>query len=108
VRGVNWFDEYKIDEMANKSGYGIADYVLFGDDGLPLAVVEAKRTSANVENGRQQAVLYADFLEKKFGRRPILFLTNGYETRIWSDNITPNALYRAYIPSGIWKKNLIK
>jgi len=88
-RGKNWFDEYKIDEMPNKSGYGIADYVLFGDDGMPLAVVEAKRTSANVEKGRQQAVLYADFLEKKFGRRPVLFLTNGYETRILSDKYYP-------------------
>jgi type I restriction enzyme R subunit len=88
-RGENWIDEYKIDEMPNKSGYGIADYVLFGDDGIPLAVVEAKRTSANVEKGRQQAVLYADFLEKKFGVRPIIFLTNGYDTRIWSDKYYP-------------------
>ena len=88
-RGRNWVDEYKIDEMPNKSGYGIADYVLFGDDGLPLAVIEAKRTSANVETGRQQAVLYADYLEKKFGQRPIIFLTNGYKTRIWSDKYYP-------------------
>ena len=99
VRGVNWFDEYRIDEMPNKSGYGIADYVLFGDDGLPLAVAEAKRTSANVEKGRQQAVLYADFLEKKFGCRPVLFLTNGYETRIWSDKYYPERLV-----SGIYSK----
>ena len=98
-RGTNWFDEYKIDEMPNKSGYGIADYVLFGDDGMPLAVVEAKRTSANVEKGRQQAVLYADFLEKKFGQRPILFLTNGYETRIWNDKYYPERQV-----SGIYSK----
>ena len=88
-RGKNWVNEYKIDVMPNKSGYGIADYVLFGDDGLPLAVIEAKRTSANVEKGRQQAVLYADFLENKFGQRPVIFLTNGYETRIWSDKYYP-------------------
>ena len=88
-RGKNWIDEYPIDEMPNKSGYGIADYVLFGDDGLPLAVVEAKRTSANVEKGRQQAVLYADFLERKFKQRPVTFLTNGYETRIWNDKYYP-------------------
>jgi len=98
-RGTNWFDEYKIDEMPNKSGYGIADYVLFGDDGMPLAVVEAKRTSANVEKGRQQAVLYADFLEKKFGQRPILFLTNGCETRIWNDKHYPERQV-----SGIYSK----
>jgi len=89
-RGKNWEDEYTIDEMPNSSGFGKADYVLFGDDGLPLAVIEAKRTSVNVEKGRQQAVLYADFLEKKFGgRRPIIFLTNGYDTRIWNDKYYP-------------------
>ena len=88
-RGMNWVDEYPIDEMPNKSGKGAADYVLLGDDGLPLAVIEAKRTSVNVEKGRQQAVLYADFLEKKQGQRPIIFMTNGYETRIWNDKYYP-------------------
>ena len=88
-RGKHWVDEYPIDEMPNQSGTGSADYVLFGDDGLPLAVVEAKRSSVNVEKGRQQAVLYADFLEKKFGQRPAIFLTNGYETRIWHDKYYP-------------------
>ena len=98
-RGPNWVDEYPIDEMPNKSGKGAADYVLLGDNGMPLAVIEAKRTSVNVEKGRQQAVLYADFLEKKFGQRPILFMTNGYETRIWSDKYYPERLV-----SGIYSK----
>jgi len=97
--GKNWIDEYPIGEMPNKSGFGFADYVLFGDDGLPLAVIEAKRTSANVETGRQQAALYADFLEKEHGQRPIIFLTNGYETRIWSDKYYPER-----IVSGIYSK----
>ncbi|MDX9872268.1 MAG: DEAD/DEAH box helicase family protein, partial [Clostridia bacterium] len=88
-RGPNWVDEYPIDEMPNKAGKGFADYVLLGDNGLPLAVIEAKRTSVSVEKGRQQAVLYADFLEKKHGQRPIIFMTNGYETRIWSDRYYP-------------------
>ena len=88
-RGANWVDEYPIDEMPNKSGFGKADYVLLGDNGLPLAVIEAKRTSVNVEKGRQQAKLYADFLEKKTGQRPIIFMTNGYETRMWSDKYYP-------------------
>jgi len=98
-RGKDWIDEYEIGEMPNKSGFGSADYVLFGDDGIPLAVIEAKRTSVNVEKGRQQALLYADFLEKKFGRRPIIFLTNGYETRIASDKYYPERLV-----SGIYSK----
>lgn len=88
-RGPNWVDEYPIAQMPNKSGKGFADYVLLGDNGLPLAVIEAKRTSVNVEKGRQQAVLYADYLEKKTGQRPIIFMTNGYETRIWSDKYYP-------------------
>ena len=98
-QGANWVNEYPIDEMPNKSGKGSADYVLLGDDGLPLAVIEAKRTSANVEKGRQQAVLYADFLEKKHGRRPIIFMTNGYETRIWDDKHYPERQV-----SGIYSK----
>ncbi|MDR3239221.1 MAG: DEAD/DEAH box helicase family protein [Clostridiales bacterium] len=98
-RGPNWIDEYPIGDMPNKSGKGAADYVLLGDNGQPLAVIEAKRTSANVEKGRQQAVLYADFLEKKYGRRPIIFMTNGYETRIWSDKYYPERQV-----SGIYSK----
>lgn len=88
-RGSNWVDEYPVESMPNASGKGAADYVLFGDDGLPLAVIEAKRTSENIEKGRQQAVLYANYLEKKLNQRPIIFMTNGYETRIWSDKYYP-------------------
>ncbi|MCL1791590.1 MAG: DEAD/DEAH box helicase family protein [Peptococcaceae bacterium] len=88
-RDINWFDEFPIGDMPNKSGTGAADYVLMGDDNLPLAVVEAKRTSVNVEKGRQQAVLYADYLEKKYKRRPVIFMTNGYDTRIWNDRYYP-------------------
>ncbi|MCL2045281.1 MAG: DEAD/DEAH box helicase family protein [Oscillospiraceae bacterium] len=98
-RGINWFDEYPIDDMPNRSGTGKADYVLFSDDGLPLALIEAKRTSASVENGRQQAVLYADSLERKFGRRPVIFMSNGYETRIWNDKYYPERQV-----SGIYSK----
>ncbi|MEI2672380.1 MAG: hypothetical protein V9G13_14995 [Marmoricola sp.] len=59
--------------------------MLWGADGLPLAVVEAKRTAKSPEVGQQQAKLYADCLEKQFGRRPVIFYTNGYEHRIWDD-----------------------
>jgi len=84
-RGKNWFDEFPIEKMPNKAGSGSADYVLFGDDGRPLAVVEAKRTSTGIETGRQQAKLYADDLERRYKRRPVIFLTNGVETHIWID-----------------------
>ena len=82
VEGRNWINEYEIPGMPNKSEVGFADYVLIGDDGRVLAVVEAKRTCVDVAKGRQQAKLYADLIEKKQGRRPVVFLTNGFETRI--------------------------
>ena len=68
---------------------GFADYVLFGRDGLPLAVIEAKRTSKDPNIGRKQVVLYADALERKFGRRPMMFTTNGFETYYWDDLTSP-------------------
>ena len=67
------------------TGKGAADYVLWGANGLPLAVVEAKRTTKDPHNGRQQARLYADCLERRFGQRPIIYFTNGYQTYIWDD-----------------------
>lgn len=85
VRGQNWVDEYPVDQLPSPTGYGAADYVLFGQDGKPLAVVEAKKTSRDVAAGRKQGKLYADSLEKRFGQRPIIFLTNGFETRIVAD-----------------------
>ena len=68
--------------MPNKSGVGYADYVLYDDRQCPLAVIEAKKTCVDVSKGRQQAKLYADLIEKKYKRRPIVFLTNGFETHI--------------------------
>lgn len=77
--------EYPVTGMPNAEGHGYADYVLWGADGLPLAVVEAKRTSKSPEVGQQQAALYADCLEHEFGRRPVIFYSNGYTHRIWDD-----------------------
>lgn len=88
VEGQNWLNEVEIPGMPNKSEKGYADYVLYGDDGKALAIIEAKRTCVDVSKGRQQAKLYADLIEKKQGRRPVVFLTNGFETRI-SDNQYP-------------------
>lgn len=89
VEGRNLISEYELYDMPTVSGTGFADYVLIGDDGKPLAVIEAKKTCVNVSVGRQQAKLYADSLERRFGRRPIIFLTNGYDTRIWEDKYYP-------------------
>ena len=89
IEGKDWLNEVELYGMPNKSEVGYADYVLFGDDGKPLAVLEAKRTCVDVAKGRQQAKLYADLLEQKYGRRPIIFLSNGFDTRIWNDKYYP-------------------
>ena len=92
--------EYEVTGMPNKKGIGYVDYVLWGDDGNPLAVVEAKKTTVNLEVGQQQAKLYADCLEAMHGQRPLIFYTNGYKTFLWDD--------LAYPPrevAGFYKKN---
>ena len=80
--GKSWINEYEIPGMPNKSEVGFADYALLRDDGRVLALIEAKRTCVDVAKGRQQAKLYADLIEKKQGFRPVVFLTNGFDTRI--------------------------
>ena len=82
IEGQNWINEYEIPGMPNKSELGYADYVLLGDDRKILAVIEAKRTCKDVAVGRQQAKLYADLIAAKQGKRPVVFLTNGFDTRI--------------------------
>ena len=82
--------EYELQGMPNEKGIGYADYVLWGNDGLPLAVVEAKRTIRNPKEGKQQAKLYADCLERDFKRRPIIYYSNGYEHWFWDDTNYPS------------------
>lgn len=83
---VQVVEEYPVDDLENIPGKkGYIDYALFGKDGSPLAVIEAKKTTKDPNVGKQQAVLYADCLERKFGRRPFIFYTNGFETFFWDD-----------------------
>lgn len=81
--------EYKVMGMPTGNGLnngpGRVDYVLWGDDGKPLALVEAKRTSKDPKVGQHQSKLYADCLEQMHGQRPVLFYTNGFETWLWDD-----------------------
>lgn len=74
----------------NPTGKGFVDYVLWGDNGLPLAVVEAKSTLHDAHKGKHQASLYADCLEKSTGQRPIIFYSNGFETHLWDDMFYPD------------------
>lgn len=77
--------EVKVTDQPTTTGVGYVDYVLWDDDGKPLAVIEAKRTRENIEKGRQQATLYANALEKQFGQRPVIFYSNGWDIKILDD-----------------------
>lgn len=98
--GHDLVEEYKVTGMPNTAGVGFVDYVLLGDNGKPLAVVEAKRTSVDLYQGKQQAKLYADCIEKMHGQRPIIFFTNGFDSRIWDDLEYPERQV-----SGFYSKN---
>lgn len=74
--------EVEVHGMPNNQGIGYCDYVLFGSNGLPLAVVEAKRTSVSPVKGKHQAELYAECLERRYGVRPVIYYTNGFVTNI--------------------------
>lgn len=90
--------EVQVIGQPTPSGEGRADYLLMGENGKPLAVIEAKRTSKNASNGRKQAELYADALEQEYGQRPIIFYTNGFDLWIWHDavNEPPRRIYGFY------------
>ncbi|MBB1478025.1 DEAD/DEAH box helicase family protein [Pseudoalteromonas sp. SG41-2] len=77
--------EVKVNEQPTPTGTGYIDYVLWDDDGKPLAVIEAKRARENIEKGREQATLYANALEKQFGQRPVIFYSNGWDIKILDD-----------------------
>lgn len=92
--------EVEVTGMPNNEGKGFVDYVLWGDDGKPLALVEAKRTTKSPSVGQQQAKLYADCLEKMYGQRPLIFYSNGYEHWLWDD-----AAYPPRPVQGFYKKD---
>jgi type I restriction enzyme R subunit len=81
--------EFEVHGMPSGSGVGYVDYVLWGDDGQPLAIVEAKKTLVSPLTGQQQAKLYADCLEQATGQRPLIFYSNGYEHWLWDDTRFP-------------------
>ena len=95
LKEVGWdvnrpdYIEYEVQGMPNNSEVGYVDYVLWGDDGKPLALIEAKKTCSSPTKGKQQAKLYADCLEQKFNQRPVIFYSNGYNHWIWDDCTYP-------------------
>ena len=95
--------EFEVQYQPTASGKGKADYVLWGDNGKPLAVIEGKKTSIDPEVGRTQAKCYADGLEKMYGQRPAIFYTNGYDIWLWNDGQgePPRKLYGFYSPDSL-------
>jgi type I restriction enzyme R subunit len=89
--------EFEVEDMPNGAGKGYVDYVLWGDDGKPLGLIEAKRTRRDARAGQQQAKLYADCLEKMTGQRPVIFYTNGYEHWIWDDRMYPPRAIQGFL-----------
>jgi type I restriction enzyme R subunit len=77
---------FEVSGMPNESGVAHVDYVLWGSDDIPLAVVETEKTSVDPNLGQEQAKMYADCIESMFGRRPVMFYTDGYRTWLWDDS----------------------
>lgn len=100
--------EVPVKYQPTESGNGSVDYVLWDDDGLPLAVVEAKKTSKDARIGKKQAKDYADGLEKEHGQRPVIFYTNGHDIYIWDDvqGYPPRKIYGYYSKSSL--QHLVK
>ena len=91
--------EYEVLGMpttTNTSGKGFADYVLWDDNGKPLAVIEAKSTLHDARKGKHQATLYADCLEKMTGQRPVIFYTNGFQIHLWDDQFYTDRLVQGF------------
>lgn len=87
--------EIKVEGMPNAQGIGFCDYVLYGRDGKPLAIVEAKKTSVSPEKGRHQVDLYGECMKAIYGYKPILYYTNGYVTKV-IDGIYPDRTVMAF------------
>lgn len=71
------------------AGYQIAadasdriDYVLYGRDGRPAAIIEYSETKNNPVLGRKKAKRVAAKLEVQFGFLPVIYYTNGYMINI--------------------------
>jgi type I restriction enzyme, R subunit len=101
--------EYEVAGMpssTNPSGIGFVDYVLWSDNGLPLAVIEAKKAAADSRMGRHQAALYADCLERKTGQRPIIYYTNGFDFYLWDDRFAPDRKVSGFMTKDELQLNL--
>lgn len=76
-------------------GFQFADYALLGDNGYPLAIVEAKKTSKDARVGQEQARQYAENIQKNSGKdMPFVFYTNGHDIYFWdTEKFPPRKVY---------------
>ena len=74
--------EIPVEGMNNKSGVGFCDYVLYGKNGKPLAIVEAKAAKVDANVGAWQVKEYGECMRQKYGYVPVLYYTNGYEINV--------------------------
>lgn len=87
--------EIEVQGMPNSHGVGYCDYVLYGRNGKPLAIVEVKKTSIDAAKGRHQVDLYGECMKKVYGYKPVLYYTNGYSTQV-IDGIYPDRPVMAF------------
>ena len=54
------------------------DYILYGRDNKPLAIIEQTATTQNLVEGRTKGIDKANQLAAKYGYKPVVYYTNGY------------------------------
>lgn len=103
--GINWINEYEVEDYKySKTGKGQVDYALLDKEGRPIAIIEAKREDRYHEAGSEQAREYSIVLEKKFGIKPVIFLSNGYNFTIWQEGYyQPREIYGFYSEEDLLK-----
>ena len=55
------------------------DYLLLDEDGSPIAIIESKKTSIDIEKGEIQARTYREDIKKQIKIKIPIFLTNGHK-----------------------------
>ena len=54
------------------------DYVLYGRDNKPLAIIEQTATAKHLVEGRTKGIEKANQMAAKYGYKPVVYYTNGY------------------------------
>jgi type I restriction enzyme R subunit len=90
----------------NKKKKKFADYVLYWEPGVPVAVVEAKDNNHTVSHGLQQALGYAEILEvpSAFSSNGDAFASNNKAPIDGEDIETEFALNSFFPPEALWTR----